>query len=621
MERINKLYIFIICVEILLLSVSLVSGETEAIASEIHPVDPGNDCISCHKGDFDPIENESRISIPGGTSSNNVEVVNILNEPEFGPDCVFCHFINDAKHIDASAIKQGVHGNLNSGASNSTVLSDLVDKACWACHGNGTESTSHPINNQTPYSCEDCHSKTINLTSTNTSRIPDLTSRKVSEHIQPPFFEQINSTINNSNANCEGCHDKSKVTFSDIGLSRAANVSHYASRTDLVKPSVNCSLCHKNSTNASGYWANTIRHPARSQEDSFCHNCHNTTTAIDLHSQPLVKPNNIHTGFDWQDDDSSEINPLGENEACMSCHDTHYTVYKICEDCHIENRSGPVKGYYTRPDINDTLPLVYAHTNFSTEVIVPNQSLVYSPSDKAKTFSSCYSFNNVTLEGTCHGNSYKNISANGGFYAFKRISVDVRSTPYHFTQTIDRLPDTTNCVFCHNQTDAVIRKAWGNATQITSERHSWYTGSNNSKCWSCHVNTGNAPRDFHSDSVTAGGGSDCILCHSPNDVNTSKFARHANLNISDGGQDNVTNSDCWACHYQKDMDKNHVYMCDSCHENSSGIVNVTDPALIKNDFMHGITLCKTCHAPKGYHGKGTVGPLGIVENILKKMQQ
>jgi hypothetical protein len=375
-------------------------------------------------------------------------------------------------------------------------------------------------------------------------------------------------------------------------------------------------LCHKNSQNASAYWANLIRHPAKSQNDSFCDNCHNTSLATDLHSRPLVKPNNIHNGFDWQNND--HINdPAESSEACLSCHGGgHNTGYSLCEDCHIENGKGPLSSWR---DANETTPRVYAHTNFSTVINVPNQSLIYPPSPSARTFSSCYSFNSNTLEGTCHGNSYKNLTASGGFYAFKRISSDSRSTPYHFTQTIDRLPDTTNCVFCHNQTDAVIRKAWGNAAQITSGRHSWYTGSNNSKCWSCHVNTGTVPMDFHSESVTAGGGSDCISCHSPNDVNTSKFARHANLDTTDGGPNNVTNSDCWTCHYQKDMDRNHVYLCDSCHENSSGIVNVTDPALLKVDFMHGITSCKTCHAPKGYHGKGSVGPLGTVEKILRKI--
>ncbi|PWB55571.1 MAG: hypothetical protein C3F06_02225 [Candidatus Methanoperedenaceae archaeon] len=617
----RNLYVCIICFEILVLSVSLVSGEIEARASEIHPEGVGNDCISCHKSDFISIEPEGSIPNKVGTASRVIEPNIIMQAEGGGTDCVLCHDMGGSgatKHIDASAIKQGVHRNLNNGTVNSTILLDPIDKACWACHGDGTEPTGqHPTNYRTPYLCGDCHNRTANLSFTNISIISNINKSKVSEHIQPPYFEQINSALVDSNANCEGCHDKSKVVFSDYGFSRAANVSHYASRTDLVRSSINCSLCHKNSQNASAYWANLIRHPAKSQDDSFCDNCHNTTPATDLHSQPLVKPNDIHSGFDWQDDDNNDITPFGTNEACMSCHGTHYTIYKICEDCHVSNKSGPVLNYFTRPDINETIPKVYAHTNFSDAVNVPNQSTVYSPSPGEKTFSSCSGFNAATLEGSCHGNSYKNISASGGFYAFKRIYTDSRSTPYHFTQTIDRLPDTTNCVFCHNQTDAVIRKAWGNATQITSGRHSWYTGSDNSECWNCHVSTGTAPVDFHSDSVTAGGGSDCISCHS-GDVNISKFARHANLNTSDGNN-NVTNNDCWTCHYKKDMNRNNVYLCESCHSNSSGIVNVTDPALIKIDFMHAMTSCKTCHAPSGYHQNGTVGPLGLVENILKKI--
>jgi hypothetical protein len=43
-----------------------------------------------------------------------------------------------------------------------------------------------------------------------------------------------------------------------------------------------------------------------------------------------------------------------------------------------------------------------------------------------------------------------------------------------------------------------------------------------------------------------------------------------------------------------------------------------------NDFMHGsMTTCRACHAPTGgshpgYHQNGTVGPLGLVEKILRK---
>ncbi len=611
----DKSYLVMIFIGILFLSNIMIGNAAEGNTSGNNSIENESACTSCHNiSSIIPARQEFVETVVGEgiLNSNNFKI------ESGGADCVSCHDTNAAgapsdKRIDVAALKQGVHGDLNHNATNSTVLSDLVNKACWACHGDGTEPlNAHPLNYNIPYSCENCHNATANLGYTNSSIIPDISIRKVFEHIQPPYYQHISSTINSSNADCRGCHNNSKTSYSDSGLSLAANVSHYASRTNLVNPSINCSLCHKNAVNASNYWANMIRHPAKSENDSFCHNCHNTTAALDLHSQPLTAPVEIHIGFDWQNDDNNEVAPIGANEACMSCHGLHNSVYKQCEDCHIENKSGPVQNDWLRSDINDTIPRVYAHTNLSEVVNVPNQSSEYGSLPLARTFSSCYSSNGT---GTCHGVSYSNISAGGGFYAF-RTSSSSRSSPYHTTQTLDRLPETANCVFCHKQTNATIRKTWGDAGQITDGTHDWYTGDNSSECWKCHVITGIKPQNFHSDSITGGGGSDCISCHSPNDVNISKFARHANLNTSDG-QGVVSNFDCWTCHYRKDMNRNHVYLCESCHANSSGIVNVTDPSLIMPDFWHGMTTCKSCHAPKGYHLNATVGPLGAVESVIR----
>jgi len=85
-----------------------------------------------------------------------------------------------------------------------------------------------------------------------------------------------------------------------------------------------------------------------------------------------------------------------------------------------------------------------------------------------------------------------------------------------------------------------------------------------SQCLECH----GGPHE-----VTSAGGTDCIACHNPTDVNISLFGLHANINTS-----------------------------------------------IKSDFMHGMTTCKVCHAPNIYHMNGTVCPLGVVENVLRKMQ-
>jgi len=148
-----------------------------------------------------------------------------------GADCVSCHDISGGfapidKRINVSSMKQGVHKNLNNGTDNATLLTDQIDKACWACHGDGTEpSNGHPDNYRNPYSCENCHGQTSNLSYTNMSLISNLTTRKVINHVPSPGTSQYASSVkNNSTADCIGCHDKSKVIYSDSGLSLLANV-------------------------------------------------------------------------------------------------------------------------------------------------------------------------------------------------------------------------------------------------------------------------------------------------------------------------------------------------------------------------------------------------------------
>ncbi|OFY74376.1 MAG: hypothetical protein A2V46_14875 [Bacteroidetes bacterium RBG_19FT_COMBO_42_7] len=173
------------------------------------------------------------------------------------------------------------------------------------------------------------------------------------------------------------------------------------------------------------------------------------------------------------------------------------------------------------------------------------------------------------------------------------------------------------CRMCHDAMHSITIKDCRNCHTIAPTNHPIkepvFTEYIPSQCLNCHG-------DPHK--VTSAGGTDCIACHS-HEVNISLFGRHANINTSDG-DGNVTNYDCWTCHYQKDMSRSNVYLCESCHINSTGVVNVTDTSLIKSDFMHGMSACKTCHAPAtpnnaaAYHQNGTVGPLGVVEIIVMK---
>ncbi len=147
-----------------------------------------------------------------------------------------------------------------------------------------------------------------------------------------------------------------------------------------------------------------------------------------------------------------------------------------------------------------------------------------------------------------------------------------------------------NCKDCHSSAPI------GHFVQ--EPEYSQYTVS---QCLTCHG-------DPHR---VIGGSGSCVDCHS-RDVNISKFGRHANLNTSDG-PGIVSDKDCWTCHHNKDMNKNNIYLCESCHVGGNGIVQVTDPALIIGDFVHGPQQCKNCHAPVKYHMNGTVGPKGLMD--------
>jgi hypothetical protein len=176
------------------------------------------------------------------------------------------------------------------------------------------------------------------------------------------------------------------------------------------------------------------------------------------------------------------------------------------------------------------------------------------------------------------------------------------------------------CRMCHDSMHDIVIKTCQNCHTTAPTNHPIrdpaFTQYTRTQCLACHG-------DPHR--VTLTGGTDCIGCHATGevniDVNISLFGNHSKINDSNGAGI-VTNDDCWTCHYQKDMDKNHIYLCGSCHSNNTGIVPIANDSLVMKDFMHDSTECRTCHAPKvsGYHLRGTVGPLGTVEKILRKIQ-
>ncbi len=169
-----------------------------------------------------------------------------------GANCTNCHDIGGSgapqdKRITASSMKLGVHKNLNSNATNSTSL-DPINKACWACHGDGSEPVGHPLTYKTPKNCNDndCHS--ISQSQYNETMIY--------AHFQNASLNNNPNNVTNYNITtteqCQNCHINSLVTKDNH--SNLALVSHYGSKDNLVD-SFNCVYCHLNKDNSED-WGN-----------------------------------------------------------------------------------------------------------------------------------------------------------------------------------------------------------------------------------------------------------------------------------------------------------------------------------------------------------------------------
>ncbi|MCL7414418.1 MAG: hypothetical protein M8353_12550, partial [ANME-2 cluster archaeon] len=189
-----------------------------------------------------------------------------------GPDCVGCHGSGAAlEDVNTTVFNSSIHAGLNSGAANVTPVNEL-SKACWACHGNGSEPTGHP--NQTvggsnpanvtyPLNCTEakCHINGTPPGTTITGAQPNITM----EHVPPGNESTDIWTLFASN--CTDCHGNSLVSHvePEWGLANEtdhSNVSHYGSTSGLVTPTSTCDLCHTNSTTGS-QWGNAtqVRHP------------------------------------------------------------------------------------------------------------------------------------------------------------------------------------------------------------------------------------------------------------------------------------------------------------------------------------------------------------------------
>ncbi|MBW6518333.1 MAG: carboxypeptidase regulatory-like domain-containing protein, partial [ANME-2 cluster archaeon] len=234
----------------------------------------GDDCYGCHINGTTYLHDIGVITASGGTS-----------------DCIDCHGLGKPQaDVNETAFGLSIHKDLNKDAVNVTALNNSLSKACWACHGNGSEPSGHvndslgvgvPANTTRPLNCSEgqCH---VNGTPSGVF-INGSQPNATIEHVPQAIINDSTDIYTSIAVDCTLCHKNSLMYNNDpvngsANESDASNVSHYGSLTSTnisaVQPTTDCTLCHKNTTNAP-LWANAtqIRHPVN-KSVGFCDNCH-----------------------------------------------------------------------------------------------------------------------------------------------------------------------------------------------------------------------------------------------------------------------------------------------------------------------------------------------------------
>ena len=484
-------------------------------------------------------------------------------------DCVSCHdtgAVNQSVDVSAMNKTNSTHDLLNNASFGLTLNPD--NERCWACHGdgNGTEMAqpigTHPANYTTPKDCPYCHNTAL------------FSASLVKEH-------NPNGTDIKTTDDCTGCHIKNLVSYSDPdGIGNiSSNTSHYSKKISIGSTDY-CIGCH---VNTSDTWNSTqVRHPAKSQLNNFCTNCHNSNPATSLHDAVLKSERSIHADFDWENDDAAEGGVTPGDEGCGACHKlgwptqnpTTRTETNTCEDCHLNGSRG---AYTARPDINSTIPLVYQHITNASSIGVSNQSESITGIQDIQ--SSCFGFNANTGEGTCHAVAYANKDSAGGMFAiidnytaktFTLTRPYDEMDPYMSSGTIDAMPDTAQCLWCHGSSDAALRNTWGGASYKDSTH---FNANDNVSCWNCHTTTGSEPSDFHSDELIT---PPCKDCHFGLVAMQSYSAQDYYVNSNMYNSSVHGNLECENCHTKGHNSRDGLKSCESCHVVQSDYVNDKD---------------------------------------------
>ena len=595
-------------------------------------------------------------------ASNLTLFVHNVEESNGGADCVKCHAPGAPapRHVDVDAFKQSVHANLNSNATNTTQLRDVVSKACWACHGDGTEPAEHPPQYKTPKLCTDCH-----LASGGSAGAFGATI--VSEHYLNGSDIIASTGAGSAIQSCLNCHQNpsiaemriSTVNDPDNGSFDAdgdnlygGNLSayHYATIPSALNTSgyVSCVYCHQQNSSFDVVMLDVSHNRMLNHTDNTggpaCADCHGSGKigSGGLHSASLTKPvltatNNtlcINCHSDKRYHNSAGNRARNETVYCVTCHtgDTNSVNVRDIHGIRYLNTSGRFELWSTSsPATCTTCHRSNPGGKFASASRIPplNHSDSKVAGQKWNKTSRAYwtSVDEQSACTFCHGDSRHRANALG----------NVSLIEGSLTRNTSLMGSTSWCAGCHftqawnyNGTAyspmVVNISGWGlsNATDGTGYRDHVSRGYisassyNDSECFKCHgglLGSAATTAEFvHRVSVGVAGGNNCISCHDIGglawdvDFNATEDAgaAHRDLNSNVVTALPSENKKCWACHTATGQEPpagdhpsnyNTPKLCEECH--TTGLFGAP---LVREHYRNGEDVkvsgaeCWDCHS-------------------------
>ncbi len=525
---------------------------------------------------------------------------NASNDPDYGNWTIKAYVTSNPTTSDSTNMSIQAGGSALGTCKNaychrtSTTTGGLPRSPYTDGYGSTTTraAASHSVSTHQSYGCYYCHP---GYAGNKTGRYGSTNGNDVHKNLTCDYCHGNWSYINSNSympkiPSCTGCHPKfnSNLTFTSTlaNLTAGNNISVYSYNFDKKSP-----LTFHNGTNYS---------LIASVPCIVCHGPTHNTTKPD----PSNAKDNI-TEYTQCTACHSSYNRHDNNVDCTVCHSQDAHVIKIfaqnatyitgktnyargnCTNCHQNSTffntllSQPKAGNYSGMN-PPQIPALSHSTDPLNGSLWNGTQLSYWTNTSLLT--ACY---------YCHGDTKHDASALGDINTIKGTN-----------NLNQNLTGSTWCANCHYgnapnyagnllnpQPPEVLNKS-GLVPVKSSDGTSFFNHSgvlsssyDDAACKNCHNNNLSASTTSlnFSHSVNVGGGDNCILCHGTNyigaspsvattfvDISAFNDSIHPlHQNINNTPPNTVNSNDCWMCHYQKDMNRQHIRKCGDCHRNPS----------------------------------------------------